>query len=178
MSNGENNVERMKRVLENQVRERLERHILTRINCEPPVATVHDTIVVRAYLIVPPNIEIQLKPVVRCVEVEGFRKRMLKREKILPAEEISFEAKFHGRELGAGAFRLPVYASPTAPDPVGVGTIELFTRKEVALARRGVKRLLLARSRKIASVKSPQRRRAKPKRAAAKSSQRRVPRKK
>ena len=166
------------RLLEDQVRERLERHVLTRINCDPPVGTVHDTIVVRADIIVPPNIEVQLKPVVRCVEVEGFRKRMLKRTGVRLAEGVSFEARFDGRELGAGAFRLPVYASPKAPDPVGVGTIELFTRKEVAVARREVNRVLLAGSRKIASVKSPQRLRPKPRAAAAKPSQRRVPRKK
>jgi hypothetical protein len=178
MSNGENNVERMKRVLEDQVRERLERRVLTRINCDPPVATVHDTIVVRADVIVPPNVELRLKPVVRCAEVEGFRKQMLKRKSIRAGEEFSFEARFHGRELGAGAFRLPVYASPNARDPVGVGTIELFTTKEVAVARREVYRVLLARSRKIASVKSPQRLRPKPRRGAAKRSQRQVPRKK
>jgi hypothetical protein len=166
------------RVLGDQVRERLERHVHTRIKCDPPVATVHDTIVVRADIIVPPNIELQLKPVVRCVEVEGFRKRMLKKKGVRPAQEFSFEATFHGRELGAGAFRLPVYASPKAPDPVGVGTIVLFTRKEVAVARREVNRVLLARSRKIASVKSPQRLRPKPRRAAAKPSQRGAPRKK
>ena len=92
------------RLLEDQVRERLERHVLTRINCDPPVGTVHDTIVVRADIIVPPNIEVQLKPVVRCVEVEGFRKRMLKRTGVRLAEGVSFEARFDGRELGVAPF--------------------------------------------------------------------------
>src|SRR5208282_2413540 len=79
MSNDETNVERMRRALENQVRERLEKRISTRIQCDPPVAKVSDTIVVRADMMAPPTIAAQFKPVVRCVEVEGFGKRMLKR---------------------------------------------------------------------------------------------------
>jgi len=173
MSNDETNVERMRRALENQVRERLEKRISTRIQCDPPVAKVSDTIVVRADMMAPPTIAAQFKPVVRCVEVEGFGKRMLKRRGVRTGDEVSFEARFRGKELGIGSFRLLVYAFQEATDPIGYGSIQLFTRKEVVAARREVTRALLGRSHEITTVKAS--RRKKPGRIEAKPSHRRVP---
>jgi hypothetical protein len=169
-------VEQLRRLLEEEVIQRADSGIGARVQCYPPVARIQESIVVRVDLLVPVTVETTLRPILRCSEVETFRKPMHKKRQPQKVDRVWFEATFRGKDLGPGAFHLPVFPSASAIDPLGVGNIQLFKDSEVAMARNEVAKVLRAGRTKTELPQTRRRTRKRARTADARPPRRRRPR--
>lgn len=167
--NTESQIHEMKRVLEEQVRDRTNDGISVRFECDPPNALTSNTIVIRALVNAPPVKAAGLKPLARCVEAPEFAQRLKKKAPKNLRKAFYFEAKFPAKELGPGSFHL-VLVPASGEDPIGMCNLRIHTKSSVAEIRKKLIRVLHGHT--LERPRAKPRRRPVSKRTATRSSSR------
>jgi hypothetical protein len=132
-----------------EMRERLEKElakaregVTALFQCEPRASDSRGRIRVRARFFFAPNVHVNLRPVIKCLQSASFGQKRLskKRGSEIDGAAGEYEAAFVASLIGIGKFSLMLHPTPDS-DPIAACTVWILQKSRIAALRREISKL-------------------------------------